>query len=86
MAVCESGANARRSLLQTLLVGVECCEVMGLLADLVLQYPGSPRLGSVDPGLNPQPFQGWYVAVREGEAERRGIKMIPLLPDVRRDG
>jgi hypothetical protein len=25
-------------------------------------YPGSPRQGSADPGLNPQPLQGWCVA------------------------
>ena len=62
MALCESGADSRRGVLQTLLVSVECGGVLGLLSDLVSQYPGSSRLGSADPGLNPQPFQGWCVA------------------------
>jgi len=43
VALSESGANSRRGVLQTLLVAVEGGGVMGLLSDLVLQYPGSPR-------------------------------------------
>ena len=27
--------------------------------------PGSPRVGSADPGLSPQPFQGWCVEERD---------------------
>ena len=37
---CQIAEPMWRSLLQTLLVGVGCCEVMGLLPGRVLLYPG----------------------------------------------
>ena len=40
-----------RSLLQTLLVADGCGGVLGLLSGRFFRYPGSPRLGSADPGL-----------------------------------
>ncbi len=45
------GDNVRRSLVQTLLVDAGCGGVLGLLPGRVRFYPGSPRLGSADPGL-----------------------------------
>ncbi len=43
---------ARRDLLQTLLVGAAREEGVGFASGRVLPYPGSPRLGSADPGLS----------------------------------
>ena len=51
-ALCERGANVWRSSVQTLLVAAGCGGVLGLLSGRARLYPGSPRLGSADPGLN----------------------------------
>jgi len=49
--MCHRGARVWRSLLQTLLVATGCGGVLGLLSGRARHYPGSPRLGSADPGL-----------------------------------
>lgn len=66
----DRGANLLRSSLQSLLVDVGCECVPGLLPGRVVQYPGSPRLGSATLGSITQPFQGWCFAEREGEGLR----------------
>ena len=51
-ARAHCGDNVWRGLLQTLLGEAGCGGVLGLLSGCWRSYPGSPRLGSADPGLN----------------------------------
>ena len=54
--------EARRGLVQTLLVTAGCGGGVGLLPGFVRFYPGEPRLGSAPLGYIPQPRWGWCVA------------------------
>lgn len=69
--MCHCGANTWRSFLQTLLVAAGCGGVLGLLPGRLYRYPGSPRLGSADPGLNSATPLGLVC----GGAERAAVQL-----------
>ena len=64
------GDNVWRSLMQTLLVAAGCGGVLGLLSCRFYRYPGSPRLGSADPGLYSAAPLGLVWLEVEGETGR----------------
>ena len=51
MAGVSARADVRRSVLQTLLVGVGCVGAVGLLSGRLLTYPGEHSLKLGTPGL-----------------------------------
>ena len=89
--MCHRGANAWRSLVQALLVDVGCGGVLGLLSGRFYRYPGSPRLGSADPGLNYatplglvwRGVVGRKVAAVEGGGFARGARCVSCASDWR---
>jgi len=65
--------TAWRDSLQTLLVGVGCGGVVGLLSGRVLVDPGAPRQGPAALGCDTQPLWGWCDAEWCGGRGRWGL-------------
>ena len=75
-AVTVCGDNVWRGLLRTLLGDTGCGGGLGLLSCRLRPYPGSPRLGSADPGLNYAAPLGlvWFGVVgRMGAVVEQGV-------------